>query len=197
MQLQKEKNNTTKDKLKKQKIGTVTKQDTLENQVNLFYLGVGSNLGNKRNNIEKAKYFLEMNFVKIIKFSSYYETPSWPNRSYPSYYNIVIEAKSSLSPQELFVRIKKIEKFMGRINTKKNMPRVCDIDIIDFNCKICSFNIYNNAVEIPHLGLSNRNFVLIPLFEINKKWFHPKNKTKIRHLINKLDHKSLTSIKQI
>ena len=175
----------------------MTKQDTLENQANILYLGIGSNLGNKRNNIEKSKYLLEINSVKITKLSSYYKSPSWPNKNYPPYYNIVIEAKSNLSAKELFVTIKKIEKSLGRIDAKKNSPRVCDIDIIDFKSRVLSFYINNNSIEIPHISLSNRNFVLIPLFEINKKWLHPKNKKKIRYLLNKLDHKSLTSIKQI
>ena len=89
------------------------------------------------------------------------------------------------------------EKYLGRVKTKKNRPRTCDVDIIDFNGKIYSFKINNDFVEIPHPRLTERNFVLIPLFEINKKWLHPKNKKKISHLINKLDVKTLSSIKQI
>ena len=173
------------------------KQDILENQVNTSYLGIGSNLGNKKIYIEKAKYLLETCLIKIIKCSSYYESPSWPNNNYPSYYNIVIKVKTNLTFSELFIKIKKIEKFLGRIKTKKNKPRTCDIDIIDFNGKILSFKINNDFIEIPHSRLCKRNFVLIPLFEINKKWLHPKNKKKISHLINKLGVKSLSSIKQI
>ena len=173
------------------------KQDILENQVNTSYLGIGSNLGNKKIYIEKAKYLLETCLIKIIKCSSYYESPSWPNNNYPSYYNIVIKVKTNLTSSELFIKIKKIEKFLGRVKTKKNKPRTCDIDIIDFNGKILSFKINNDFIEIPHSRLCERNFVLIPLFEINKKWLHPKNKKKISHLINKLGVKSLNSIKQI
>ena len=173
------------------------KQDTLENQVNTVYLSLGSNLGNKIINIEKAKYLLEANSISIIKCSSYYESPSWPNNNYPPYYNIVIKVKTNLLPSELFIEITKIEKYLGRVKTKKNKPRTCDIDIIDFNGKILSFKINNDLIEIPHSRLNERNFVLIPLFEINKKWLHPKNKKKISHLINKLSVKSLSSIKQI
>jgi len=175
----------------------VIKQDTLENQVNTAYLSLGSNLGNKIINIEKAKYLLEANSISIIKCSSYYESPSWPNNNYPPYYNIVIQVITNLLPSELFIEITKIEKSLGRVKTKKNKPRTCDIDIIDFNSKIYSFKINNDLIKIPHLRLTERNFVLIPLFEINKKWVHPKNKKKIGHLINKLDVKTLSSIKQI
>ena len=64
------------------------KQDTSENLVNIVYLGIGSNLGNKKRNIEKAKYLLEKNLIKIVKSSSIYETYSWPNKKHPKFYNI-------------------------------------------------------------------------------------------------------------
>ena len=67
------------------------KQDTSENLVNIVYLGIGSNVGNKKRNIEKAKYLLEKNLVKIVKSSSIYETYSWPNKKHPKFYNIVIK----------------------------------------------------------------------------------------------------------
>ena len=172
------------------------KQDTLENQVNTVYLGIGSSLGNKRLNIEKTKFLLNNSSVKLIKSSSYYETLSWPNPNHPSYYNVIIKVVTKYLPPDLFLEIKKIEKYLGRVNSKKNSPRTCDIDIIDFNSKIFCFKINNNIIEIPHPRIKERNFVLIPLFEINKKWLHPKNKKKIIHLINNLSIKSLRSIKQ-
>ena len=86
---------------------------------------------------------------------------------------------------------------MGRIDSPKNYPRICDIDIIDFNNECLNISYLNNKITVPHVSLHKRNFVLIPLFEINKKWLHPRNKKKISHLINKLDVNSLSSIKQI
>ena len=80
----------------------MTKQDILENLVNTVYLSIGSNLGNKRRNIEKAKYFLELNLIKIIKTSNIYETYSWPNRKHPKFYNIVIKIVTKLKPIDLF-----------------------------------------------------------------------------------------------
>ena len=69
------------------------KQDILEKQVKIVYLGIGSNLGNKIDNIEKAKYKLLEEGIKIIKSSSYYETLSWPNPNNPKFYNIVLKVK--------------------------------------------------------------------------------------------------------
>ena len=74
------KNSTIKDKQKKLEIGIVKRQDILENQAKIVYLGLGSNLGNKRNNIDLAKNFLLKNKIKILLSSSYYETRSWPNK---------------------------------------------------------------------------------------------------------------------
>ena len=173
------------------------KQDILENQVNTIYLAIGSNLGNKRFNIEKTKYLLKLNSINIIRCSSYYESPSWPNNNHPSYYNIVIKAQTKLTYTRLFLLMKKIEKSLGRVIAKKNSPRICDIDIIDFNNKTLFFKINDDYIEIPHPRLVERNFVLIPLYELDKKWIHPINKKKIGYLINKLEVKSLSAIKHI
>jgi len=175
----------------------VTKQDILEKLANTVYLSIGSNLGNKRRNIEKAKYFLELNLIKIIKTSNIYETYSWPNRKHPKFYNIVIKIVTKLKPIDLFFTIKKIEKILGRKKSRLNNPRTCDIDILDYEGLNFKLDVNNNKLLIPHPRLHNRNFVLFPLFEIEKNWKHPLKKTKIRDLIGKLDNSSLYTIKQI
>ena len=173
------------------------KQDTSENQVNLVFLSIGSNLGNKKRNIEKTKFLLEKNSMKVLKSSNIYESYAWPNKNDPKFYNIVIKIVTKLNPTNLFLTIKEIEKNMGRKKNKVNSPRTCDIDILDF--KGLSFELYvnNNKLLIPHPRLYKRNFVLFPLFEIEKNWIHPLKKTKIQDLIAKLDNSSLYSIKQI
>jgi len=175
----------------------VRKQDISENLANTVYLSIGSNLGNKRSNIEKAKYVLEQNLIKIIKTSNIYETFAWPNRKQPKFYNIVIKIVTKLKPVDLFFTIKKIEKTLGRKKSKLNYPRTCDIDILDYEGLNFKLEINSNKLLIPHPRLHNRNFVLFPLFEIEKNWKHPLKKTKIRDLIGKLDNSSLYSIKQI
>ena len=173
------------------------KRDISENLVNVVYLGIGSNLGNKRRNIENAKYLLEKNSIKIVKSSNIYETYSWPNKNHPKFYNIVIKIITKLKPTNLFFTIKNIEKKIGRKKSQVNSPRTCDIDILDY--KGLNYKLYakNNKLLIPHPRLHNRNFVLFPLFEIEKNWKHPLKKTKIQDLIGKLDNSSLYSIKQI
>ena len=171
------------------------KQDTSENLVKSAYLAIGSNLGNKINNIEITKFELEKYKIKIIKSSSNYISNSWPDPSMPNYINIVIKIKTRLVPLELLKICNLIELKLGRVRGKKNTPRTCDIDIIDYNKRI--LNEKNSHLILPHPRMSKRNFVLLPLFEVDKSWKHPKSKINIVNLINSLPVKNLRSIKQI
>ena len=158
----------------------------------MIYIGIGSNLGNRLKNIEFAKYLLNQNGLKIIQSSSVYESPSWPDIRLPKFLNIVISINSDFAPEKLLEIFKSIEKELGRKRTKKNAPRECDIDLIDYKKKIL-----DNKIVIPHKRMHNRNFVLIPLFELNKNWIHPKLKINIKKLIFSLPIKEIRSIKQI
>ncbi|MDC0569656.1 2-amino-4-hydroxy-6-hydroxymethyldihydropteridine diphosphokinase [Candidatus Pelagibacter sp.] len=171
------------------------KQDTSENQVKLAYLAIGSNLGNKLNNIELAKLELENKKIKILKSSSIYISKSWPDPAKPSYINIIVKAKTTLTPIELLKVCNFIELKLGRVRTTINAPRTCDIDIIDYDKRI--LNKKNKKLILPHPRLCKRNFVLLPLFEIEKSWKHPKTKSNIVNLINSLPINDLRSIKRI
>ena len=171
------------------------KQDLLENQAKLSYLAIGSNLGNKVANITKAKFELLNHKIKIVKCSSNFESKSWPNPNNPNFINIVIQIKTYLSPINLLKVCNLIENKLGRKRAKKNEPRLCDIDIIDFDQKILDST--QKDLILPHPRMTERSFVLLPLFEINKTWKHPKSKTCIVKLINCLSNKDLRSIKQI
>ena len=96
---------------------------------------------------------------------------------------------------DFFRLIKSIEKILGRKKSKINYPRKCDIDIIDFNGKILELDINSLKLSIPHTRMHKRNFVLFPLFELNRKWFHPKLKRNIVKLIRTLASSDLSSIK--
>ena len=168
------------------------KQDTSENQVKSIYLGIGSNLGDKKKNIEKAKFELIKENIKIIKSSNYYESLSWPNPNNPKFLNIVLQIETNLTPLNLMKKCKEIEINLGRVKSTKNSPRICDIDIIDYN-KV----IENSNIILPHPRMHSRNFVLLPLFEINKDWKHPILKLHIKNLILSLPNRDIRSIKQI
>ena len=173
------------------------KQDILGKQAKFIYLALGSNLGNRKNNIEKAKLLLRKYNINVLKSSSYYETNSWPNNKLPKYLNIVLQAKTTLRPLLLLNKIKFIEKKIGRKSAIRNYPRVCDIDILDYDKKILNLKSKKFNLQIPHPSLHFRNFVLVPLFEVDKKWKHPKLKENIANLILKIDINDLRSIKFI
>ena len=86
---------------------------------------------------------------------------------------------------------------MGRKKNYKNFPRICDIDIIDYNNINKSFKKNKDMLILPHPRSHKRNFVLLPLYEINKDWKHPKFKSKITELIMKLPINDLSTIKLI
>ncbi len=169
-------------------------QDISENQAKIVYLGIGSNLGVRRENIEKAKFQLKENNLRIISVSKYYETPSWPNANYPKYLNIILKIKCHQDPLDLLNICKKIEINLGRKNAKKNSPRICDIDIIDFHGMKLSIK---RKLNLPHKRMHKRNFVLIPLFDIDKDWKHPSKKLDIKTFISMLPVGDITSIKQV
>ena len=168
------------------------KQDTLEKQVKIAYLSIGSNLGNRFLNIEKAKSLLLDEGIRIVKSSSYYETLSWPNPKNPKFYNIVLKTKTRLSETKILKICKQIEKLLGRKKNQRNSPRECDIDIIDYNGKTQKIDIC-----LPHPRMHTRNFVLIPMYEIDKSWIHPITQEHIKTLIFSLSNRDIRSIKQI
>ena len=167
----------------------------------MIILALGSNLtsnfGNRFENIDKAVEYLKDYNIKIIKKSSFYETESYPNKSYPKFINIVIEVSTQLDPEELASKIMIVENKLGRKRGVKNQPRTCDIDIIDYNNKEIKFTKNQFEFIVPHISLESRNFVLFPLKEILPNWKHPKSKESINTLIEKLPLDERNSILKV
>ena len=167
----------------------------------MIFLGIGSNLpssfGDRFENINLAISYLETNGIKVIKKSSFYETFSYPDKKNPKFINIVVSVKTNLPPIDLMSILIFIEEKIERKRNKKNDPRTCDIDIIDYNNQILTFQYNNLNLEIPHKKLSSRNFVLFPLNEIYPEWKHPKTREIIGTLIQKLSEENKKSILKI
>ena len=163
----------------------------------MIHLNIGSNLdskfGGRFENISFAINLLKNSKLKIIKISNFYKTPSYPNKKLPFFLNVGIFANYKFDEISLIKQINLIEKKIGRIRLKKNNPRVCDIDIIDFKRKV----VNNKYLKIPHPKCHLRNFVLYPIKEIDKKWSHPILKKNVKFLINKLDQKSRIEITRL
>tara|TARA_B100001063_G_C16633984_1_gene487334 strand:- start:415 stop:891 length:477 start_codon:yes stop_codon:yes gene_type:complete len=158
----------------------------------MIYLGIGSNLGNRKNNIEKAKFKLIQKNITLLQSSNYYESLSWPNTKHPKFLNIVLKISTKLTPIKLINECKNIEKYLGRTKAPQNSPRICDIDILDYKSKRI-----NGDLVLPHPRLYKRNFVLFPLFELDKNWIHPESKNHIKSLLLSLSNRDIRSIKQI
>ena len=155
----------------------------------MIHLNIGSNLNSKHgsrfDNISIAINLLINSKIKILKISNFYETPSYPNQSFPKFLNVGIIAHYNNSYLDLLNETKKIEKKLGRIKAVKNNPRIIDIDIIDFNSKIKN----TEQLILPHPKCHIRNFVLYPILEIDPNWSHPIFKKNAQFLINKLSQK--------
>ena len=171
------------------------KQGILENRVNLVYLALGSNLGDKKNNLNNSIELIQKEGIFLKKRSKFYSTKSWPNENFPNFINAIILIETKLKINELFLKIKKIEKKVGRTKSIRNYPRVCDIDIIDYNGEIIHRKLGNHILNIPHKRMHNRNFVLFPLYELDKDWVHPKLNKNIVILMSNLTSDQLLGIK--
>ena len=163
----------------------------------MIHLNLGSNLnstfGTRFENITIAINLLLERKIKILKVSNFYETPSYPNQKLPKYLNIGVLANFKNDHNVLLKNIKLIEKKLGRTKTKKNDPRVIDIDIIDFKGIIKD----STKLNIPHPKAYLRNFVLYPILEIDPNWSHPILKKNAQFLIDKLSQKSRIEITRL
>ena len=169
----------------------------------MIFLGLGSNLpssyGDRFANLNLAISYLEVYGIQIINKSSFYETYSYPNKENPKFINVVISIKTDLSLVDLMSAMLFVEEKLERKRIKKNDPRTCDIDIIDYNNQVLDFKYKNLNLTVPHKKLIFRNFVLFPLQEISLDWKHPITKENISTLIAKLskeDKKSILMIKK-
>ncbi len=160
----------------------------------MIYLGIGSNLhssfGNRLENINQSISLLKQRKIEVIKKSSFYESFSYPNKKNPKFLNIVIEIKTSLKPGDLMTTLLDVEKKLERKRKKKNDPRTCDIDIIDYKSESINLKLENFELIIPHKSLNERDFVLYPLKEICPDWSHPLSKISIDLLIKNLKSKN-------
>lgn len=148
--------------------------------MNTVYLITGGNIGNRKNNLLVAGELIEDRIGTIIKSSKIYETEAWGNTNQPSFYNQVHIVESQFSAEEIMKKLLAIEEQMGRVRTIKNAARIIDIDILFFNDEI----INSTSLIIPHIEISNRRFVLMPLFELSPDFIHPLLNKSIKDLLS-------------
>jgi 2-amino-4-hydroxy-6-hydroxymethyldihydropteridine diphosphokinase len=135
----------------------------------IAYLCLGSNLGNREENVYQALALLSPKVV-VEKISSIYETEPVGYKEQPLFLNVVCRIVTDLPPDELLYFLKDIETEMGRIPSFPNAPRIMDIDILFYDNAIME----TQNLTIPHPRLKDRPFVLLPLAEIAPDLIHPK-----------------------
>ena len=142
-----------------------------------IFLGLGSNVGGKKKNLEKAIEKLREK-ISEIKTSKFYKTEPWGYKNQEEFLNAAVMGNTSLSPIEVLEFVKDIEKNVGRIERFKWGPREIDIDILFYDDLV-----YKDAdLEIPHPGLHERDFVLKPLMDLDPDFIHPVLKKTTRHI---------------
>ncbi|MDD5486283.1 MAG: 2-amino-4-hydroxy-6-hydroxymethyldihydropteridine diphosphokinase [Dehalococcoidales bacterium] len=146
------------------------------------YLGLGSNVGNRQENLNKALGYIEQR-MRVAAKSSVYETNPVGNTNQPMFLNMVCEVKTSLPPEFLLVLAKGIEKKLGRMeNHPKDSPRTMDIDILFYGDQVLN----DHDLIIPHPRLSKRAFVLVPMNEIAPDFVDPASGKTVSALLEEI-----------
>jgi 2-amino-4-hydroxy-6-hydroxymethyldihydropteridine diphosphokinase len=155
------------------------------------YLLLGSNLGNRAQQLSEACNLVELFVGDIAQKSSVYETLPWGLTEQPNFYNQVIKVETSLNPQDLLMTLLQIEEKLGRERLQKWDARKIDLDILYFDQLI----INHPELKIPHPEIANRRFTLVPLVEIASAYLHPilkkTNQELLKNCKDNLDVKKL------
>jgi len=144
------------------------------------YLGLGSNVGDREENLAKALAQLTAPDLRIARVSSKYETEPVGFAEQRWFLNLVAEAETDLFPMQLLSRTLKIERSLGRVRTVKNGPRTIDIDILLYGKTV----IRTATLEVPHPRMAERRFVLAPLAELAPDLRHPLTHKSIREMLD-------------
>ena len=151
---------------------------------NIFLL-LGTNLGDRLDNLSIARAEIEVHVGKIIRASSIYRTAAWGKMDQPDFYNQVVCIESILNAQSILENILNIEKRMGRERLEKWGARVIDIDLLF----IGDIQIDTLTLQVPHPEIPNRRFTLVPIAEIAHDFIHPSKQKRISELLDECpDH---------
>ncbi|MFZ1705092.1 MAG: 2-amino-4-hydroxy-6-hydroxymethyldihydropteridine diphosphokinase [Saprospiraceae bacterium] len=143
-----------------------------------YYLHLGSNQGDRKKNIQFALENIQKKIGVIINQSSIYETEAWGLEDQPHFLNMALAIETNEKPLQLMAITKEIEKETGRTPSEKWGPRVLDIDILYAENLV----LQTDTLTIPHAGIYDRNFVLIPLIEIAGDFIDPVKQISIDEL---------------
>ena len=147
------------------------------------YLGLGTNMGDRLNNLIDAKSRLKsISGIRLQETSSVYETEPVGMSVANSFLNAAFSVMTSLSPHQLLYSLKGLESDMGRQKGMKMEPRIMDVDLLMYG----SFRIQEEDLIVPHPRMHQRRFVLVPLCEIAPEAVHPVLARKVRDILLEL-----------
>lgn len=158
---------------------------------NGVYLLLGSNLGDRKENLLQAQNSIG-HFGTILATSSLYQTQAWGNTHQPDFINQVIQISYEKSPQQLLTEVLALENEMGRLRTEKWGPRIIDIDILFFG----QVTLAEKNLIIPHPEIAKRRFTLLPLVEIAPDLIHPLVNKSCKQLLDECSDYSIVELCQ-
>lgn len=145
-----------------------------------IFLLLGTNLGDRLLNLDRAITCLRDQAGEVLKLSSIYETAAWGKIEQADYLNQTLELSTSIGPHDLLPVVADIEVRMGRVRKKVWGPRIIDIDILFYGDQV----IHEDKLIIPHPHIQDRRFALTPLAEIAPDFVHPVLEKNIRELLD-------------
>ena len=157
-----------------------TRRGTAATQPAIAYLGLGTNLGDRRGNLREALARLRKT-VDVEALSSIYESDPVGHADQPRFWNMVARVSTPLSPPELLAELTGIEQAMGRLRSFRNAPRIIDLDILRYG------DVVLNApgLQLPHPRMTGRAFVLRPLAELAPALRDPQSGELYRDLLER------------
>jgi 2-amino-4-hydroxy-6-hydroxymethyldihydropteridine diphosphokinase len=150
------------------------------------YLALGSNLGDRLENLQNAKKAMAPN-ICVVDASPVYETPPWGILEQPAFLNQVVEVKTDLSPEALLKTLKRLESQLGRETGVRNGPRLIDLDILFYDDLV----LEGEELIIPHPRMRGRGFVLVPLADLAPDLYHPKLNMTVLQLCRESDRQGI------
>ena len=150
--------------------------------IHTAYVALGSNLGDKEANLRKALELLQERGVEVVKTSSFICTEPYGVTDQPQFLNGVCEVRTSMAPLALLHTLLEIEQEMGRVRLRHWGERNIDLDLLLYEDVVMD----TEELKLPHPDMQNRDFVLLPLFEIAPELIHPVLRKNIGELKEKL-----------
>jgi 2-amino-4-hydroxy-6-hydroxymethyldihydropteridine diphosphokinase len=145
----------------------------------LTYLSLGSNIGDRERNLRAAIERLGPPGLRVLRVSPIYETEPVDYTEQRWFYNLVLEAETTLFPMQLLARAQKVERVLGRVRTVPKGPRIIDIDILLYGTAV----MHGGKLEIPHPRIPERRFVLVPLHDLAPELRHPVTRETVAEML--------------